>query len=92
MKRFRLSLLLTALMSMVGVRAMAYDAEGNLWLTNTGDLATNIHVLDPNHRWHSFNLYQGGQRIVLNTVSKFLVDNRNPNYKWIASARKGKSS
>lgn len=69
------------------VDAMAYDAEGNLWLTNTGDLATNIHVLDPNHSWHSFNLYQGGQRIVLNTVSKFLVDNRNPNYKWIASAR-----
>ena len=51
------------------------------------DLATNVHIITPDHQWHSFNLYQGGQRIVLNTVSKFVVDNRNPNYKWIASAR-----
>ena len=69
------------------VDAMTYDADGNLWLTNTGSLANNIHVIDPAHNWHSFNIYQGGQRIVLNTVSKFLVDNTNSKYKWIASAR-----
>ena len=69
------------------VDAVTYDADGNLWLTNTGDLATNIHVLDPDHRWHSFNLYQGGQRITLTAASKLLIDNRDPNYKWIASAR-----
>lgn len=69
------------------VDALTYDAEGNLWLTNTGERATNIHIIDPANKWHSFNLYQSGKRIVLKTVSKFLVDNRNPNYKWIASAR-----
>lgn len=69
------------------VDAITYDADGNLWLSNTGDLATNIHVIDPSHKWHSFNLQQGGQRIVLTTVSKLLVDNRDSKYKWIASAR-----
>lgn len=69
------------------VDAIAFDAERNLWLTNMGDIATNIHVIDPQGGWHSFNLYNGGQRIVLNTVSKILVDSRNPDYKWIASAR-----
>lgn len=69
------------------VDALSYDADGNLWLTNTGNLATNIHVIDPSRKWHSFNLYQGGQRIVLNTVNKIIVDNLRPNYKWIASAR-----
>ncbi|MBR4521297.1 MAG: T9SS type A sorting domain-containing protein [Paludibacteraceae bacterium] len=69
------------------VDAMTFDADRNLWLTNMSDLATNVHIITPDHQWHSFNLYQGGQRIVLNTVSKFVVDNRNPDYKWIASAR-----
>lgn len=69
------------------VDAIAFDAERNLWLTNTGDIATNIHIIDPQGGWHSFNLYNGGQRIVLKTVSKILVDSRNPDYKWIASAR-----
>ena len=67
--------------------ALTFDADGNLWFTNTGDLATNIHIIDPQNQWHLFNLYQNGRRIILNTVSKFLVDNRYPNYKWIASAR-----
>lgn len=69
------------------VDAITFDAERNLWLINTGDLATNIHIIDPQNRWYSFNLYQSGQRIILNTVSKILIDRRNPNYKWIASAR-----
>ena len=69
------------------IDALTFDADRNLWFTNTGDIATNIHIIDPQNKWHSFNLYQGGQRIVLNTVSKFLVDNRDPNFKWIASAR-----
>lgn len=69
------------------VDALTFDPEGNLWLTNTGPEATNIHVIDPSHKWHSFNLKQSGRRIELNTVSKFLVDNRNASYKWIASAR-----
>lgn len=69
------------------VDAMTFDAERNLWLTNTGDLATNIHIIDPNQGWHSFNIYQGGKRVILTTVTKFLVDNRNENFKWIASGR-----
>ncbi len=70
------------------VDAIAFDADRNLWLTNTGDLATNIHIIDPEGKWRSsFNLYSGTRRIVLNTVSKILMDSRYPNYKWIASAR-----
>ena len=69
------------------VDALTFDADRNLWLTNMSDLATNVHIIDPDHNWHSFNLYNGGQRIVLNTVSKFLIDNRDANYKWIACAR-----
>ena len=69
------------------VDAITFDADRNLWLTNMSELATNIHIIDPDRQWHSFNLYYGGQRIILNTVSKFLIDNRNSDYKWIASAR-----
>jgi len=69
------------------VDAIAFDAERNLWLTNMGNPAINMHVIDPQGGWHSFNLYNGSQRIVLTTVSKILMDNRNPNYKWIAHAR-----
>ena len=73
------------------IDALTFDADRNLWFVNVGGLATNIHVIDPNNpdpkNWHSFNLYQGGQRIVLNLASKFLVDNRNQRYKWIASPR-----
>ncbi len=73
------------------VDALTFDSQRNLWLTNTstaiGDRAINIHIIDPQQRWHSFNIYQSGQRIILTTVSKILIDNRNQDYKWIASAR-----
>lgn len=69
------------------VDGIAFDSERNLWMVNTGDLATNIHILSPQGGWYSFNLNNGSQRFVLNTVSKILVDNRYPNWKWIASAR-----
>lgn len=77
------------------VDAIATDADGNLWLTNVGDIATNIHVLAPHAQndpqskwWHCFNLYHNGQRIsIKDATSKFLIDNRDQNYKWIACAR-----
>lgn len=70
------------------VDAITFDPEGNLWVTNTGkQIASNIHVIDPQHKWHSFNVYDSGSRISLTATSKILVDNRNSNYKWIACAR-----
>lgn len=69
------------------VDAIAFDSERNLWLTNTGSMAKNIHIIDPNGTWHSFDIYGNGQRIVLSTINRLLIDNRNPNYKWFASAR-----
>lgn len=69
------------------VDALTFDPEGNLWITNSGEVATNMHVINPQHEWYSFNLYSNGSRITLNATSKMIVDNRNSNYKWIACAR-----
>lgn len=69
------------------IDGLAFDNERNLWLVNTGELATNIHVISPQGGWYSFNLYSGSQRFVPKAVSKILMDNRDPNWKWIASAR-----
>ena len=71
----------------VRVDAITFDPQGNLWLTNTGSRAKNLHVVTPDGTWYSYNLYANGARQVLNTVSAICVDNRDSKYLWIASAR-----
>lgn len=69
-----------------------YDDKGYLWVLNTADApgTKNVHVVntysDP-MEWHSFNLMYNGSVVVLHTPGEILVDNRNPEWKWIPLCR-----
>lgn len=66
-----------------------YDDKGNLWLLNLGEGTGNVQVVSPNGKWHSFDLYYNRIRINLHTAGEILVDNRNPEWKWIPVSRAG---
>lgn len=63
-----------------------YDEKGNLWLINTHDDANNIHVIEPNGNWHSYNVYDGS-RVVLYTPGEIMMDRRQSAWKWIPLCR-----
>lgn len=71
----------------VRIDATMYDAEGNLWITNTGEAATNMHILDSRGQWHSRNLYVNNKRVILNNVNNMFTDNRNSHLHWIVLPR-----
>lgn len=56
---------------------LAYDAEGNLWVSNYLAAGPPIHAYTKDGTWVSFNFDQGG----LALFNKMLVDRNN--YKWI---------
>ena len=64
-----------------------YDDQGNVWVLNTGGGTGNIHIISPNGKWHSFDLYANGERVILHTPGEILVDNRNVQWKWIPILR-----
>lgn len=67
-----------------------YDEQGNMWVLNMSDKASNVHVVSPDGQWHSFNLYDsnGGGRITLNATGEIMVDKRNAAWKWIPVCRR----
>ena len=66
-----------------------YDDQGNLWLLNLGDESGKVHVVSPNGKWHSFDLYNNRDRIQLHTAGEIFTDNRNSQWKWIPVLRAG---
>ena len=67
-----------------------YDNMGYLWVLNTDKAVglKNIHVISPDQKqWESFNLTHNGQQLVFNTPGEIVIDNRNPNWKWIPLCR-----
>ena len=67
-----------------------YDDQGYLWVLNTADAAgtKNIHVISPDQKqWSSFNVEYNGELVVLHTPGEILMDNRNPQWKWIPLCR-----
>lgn len=64
-----------------------YDDLGNLWILNAGGGVGNVHVISPDGKWHSFDLYANRERVVLHTPGEILIDNRNPQWKWIPVVR-----
>lgn len=72
-----------------------YDDQGYLWVLNTHDEGVNnVHVISPEfwqtrdlRYWSSFNLHYHGERVVLHTPGEIMVDNRNPQWKWIPLCR-----
>ncbi len=63
-----------------------YDDLGNLWVLNAGNVP-NVHVIQQNGEWSSFNIYADGNRVVLYTPGEILVDKRNTHWKWIPECR-----
>lgn len=74
-----------------------FDDNGNLYLINTSPLANNLHVITPedvvraherdSSGWFTTNFVSNGERAVTNTPGEIIIDNRNPNIKWIPSLR-----
>ncbi len=64
-----------------------YDDKGYLWVLNTGEGVGNVHVVSPDGKWHSFDVYANNKRIILHTAGKILLDQRNPQWKWIPVLR-----
>lgn len=65
-----------------------YDEQGNLWMLNAGGV-TNIQILSGNGNWTSFNLIAEGKKISLETPFGIMIDNHNPQWKWIPLSRAG---
>lgn len=61
-----------------------YDDKGYLWVLNASG---NVHVIDSTMKWYSFDLEYNGETVVLYTPGELLMDNRNPEWKWIPLCR-----
>jgi hypothetical protein len=64
-----------------------YDEQGNLWVINMGVSNGNIHVVEPNGKWNSFDLIFDGSVLTLHTAGEIMVDRRNTQWKWIPILR-----
>ena len=64
-----------------------FDEQGNLWIMNMGISNGNIHVVEPNGKWNSFDLIYNGSILTLHTVGEIMVDRRNTQWKWIPVLR-----
>ena len=64
-----------------------YDDKNNLWVFNAGGGEGNVHIITPQGIWHTFDLYANGTRVELHTPGEMIVDNRNPEWKWIPLLR-----
>ena len=64
-----------------------YDAQGNLWVLNTGSRGYPINILSPDGVWHGLPLRSGGQYISLTTPSPLIADTKYPNSKWLLDCR-----
>ncbi len=69
----------------VRVDGMAFDSEGNLWISNS-EVAKNLHKLSPEGEWESFELpevansFNMGSLIVTQNDDKWIVVDRNDIY------------
>ncbi len=61
-----------------------YDSQGNLFVANSA-VAASVKVLLANGVWTQLK-YPGA---IKETLGKILIDNQNPNRKWITSVRGG---
>lgn len=64
-----------------------FDKENNLWMLNGGTVPNTIVCFDKNRQWHGLPLIVNDERISLATPGGLIIDQHNPNYKWIADAR-----
>ena len=67
---------------------ITYDTYGNLWVLNVGGGATNnIQIITPEGKQYAYQAKYRGNSIEMHTSGDFLIDQRNPNWKWIPLLR-----
>lgn len=64
-----------------------YDAQGNLWLMDGGEVTHPLVCFDAQGVWHGLPVKRDEENIAFYTPAGLLLDNRHPNYKWMATAR-----
>ena len=65
----------------------SFDAQGNLWLLDAGEVTYQLVCLDAERQWHGLPLVVGNEQIPLHTPGGLVLDRQNAHYKWMAAAR-----
>ncbi|MCR5049903.1 MAG: hypothetical protein K6A36_02330 [Paludibacteraceae bacterium] len=65
-----------------------FDQDNRLWFMNGGSVANQLLCLDAANHWHGLPLQIDGEHYRVETPGGLLVDNHNPNYKWMTPARR----
>ena len=65
----------------------SFDAQGNLWLLDAGEVPYQLVCFDADRQWHGVPLVVGSEQIALHTPAGLILDQQNANYKWMATAR-----
>lgn len=63
------------------------DEEGNLWVLNSGNINSPIHILQPNGLWKGLEMRVNGNLVTLWTPWEITTDKRDSRYKWIVDQR-----
>lgn len=66
-----------------------FDAQGNLWILNAGEVNNQLACLDKDGEWHAVRIILNGELTPFHTPAGMVMDHQNPHYKWIANARAG---
>ena len=66
-----------------------FDAQGNLWIMNGGEVDHQLACYDASGQWHAISITIDGSIPPIQTQANMTIDHRNPNYKWLAAARWG---
>ena len=63
-----------------------FDTDGNLWIL---DACTHdqLHCKAADGTWHAINIAANNENLELHTPGGLIIDHRNKNHKWIATAR-----
>ena len=63
-----------------------YDADNNLWMMDAA-LSSQLQCIDASGNWHAVTVLNEGSPIAFHTPGGLIIDHRNPNYKWMSTAR-----
>ena len=64
----------------------SFDSQRRLWCLSAWTYS-HLQCVEPDNTWHAVDVLINGQMAELHTPAGLILDARNPNYKWIATAR-----
>lgn len=63
-----------------------YDNENNLWFMESGS-RSQLQCIDASGAWHAKSISVNNAPLKVSTPTGLILDNRNPNYKWMTTGR-----